>query len=177
MTTPTEKQLHSAMAKLVLSIAQQGRDIKGALCMSWMLKLVSVEGSEGKDQLRPNSAACLAKGNGHNLSPPAIYLFGGLLKGLLSRGVAIGQATAAIIKEASEKWSEMNVEECRNFTHYCRLCKVYDPELTRLEFITTDIKLRDSINKALSEVEGKRLLGAAPPGGLEDILQKYLDSK
>ena len=33
------------------------------------------------------------------------------------------------------------------------------------------------MNKALAETGAKRLYGSVPPGGLEDILQKFLDNR
>ena len=45
-----------------------------------------------------------------------------------------------------------------------------------LEIMITDLSLKAALTKAMAEVGAKRLLGAAPAGGLEDSVQKYLDN-
>ena len=181
MKAPTEKQVHVATVKLVLSLAQLMRDVKGSLYTTYMLKADSPEVVSGREQLRSYGAACLAKGKGHGMGPPAIYLFAGVMKGMCSRGDSVGMVTAKALKEISEKWTERSAKErCELVPHCRRVSKVYDQELAKLEYMLGGpdaAALKTIMSRAFGEIGAKKMMGAAPPGGLEDILQKYLDGK
>ncbi len=127
-----------------------------------MLMVDKMEETTGKEQLS-YAATCLEKDKGYVIGLPAVYFIGGILKGQLSRGETVGASTAKTLKMSIEDHGNMKL--CR------RLRKEYDQELIRLELIAID-KIRDPFNRALAE-----FYGAAPPWGVEDILQKYPDSK
>ena len=72
------------------------------------------------------------RAKGHGLGPPGTAAFTGLLQALSERGSTVGAANAAGVAHLKQTWEDLEPE--RAFPH-CKLAKVYDPALSRLEFV------------------------------------------
>ena len=73
-----------------------------------------------------------ARAKGHGLGPPGIAAFTGLLQALSERGSTVGAANAAGVAHLKQTWDDLEPE--RAFPH-CKLARVYDPALSRLELV------------------------------------------
>ena len=102
--------------------------------MCWMIKQ-EAEYKKPKEQLRACSELAATKGKGHGLGPPGIVAFTGLLQALSERGSTVGAANAAGVANIKQTWDDMEPEGAFDLVPHCKLAKVYDPALSRLELV------------------------------------------
>ena len=143
--------------------------------MSWLIQTDIKEYNKGNAQLRAYSAAVSEQGKGHNLGPPGLAAFGGVLAALRERGNEVGASSAKTIETFGAIWDELEAEAAFDMVPHCRLAKVYDSTQCRLELVVTNMDYRSAIRDALSQTGAKRLLGQAPSGALEQAIQKALE--
>ena len=94
---------------------------------------------------------------------------------LVARGESVGAITAAGLKSLQKKYEELDVEESFDFVPHCRLVKMYDGDFAKLELVC-DKEAIVLCRDAMKQTGAKRLLGTAPAGGLEDVVQKSIDA-
>ena len=101
--------------------------------MCWMIKQEAPECKKPKEQLRAYSELAATKGKGHGLGPPGVAAFTGLLQALSERGSTVGAANAAGVANLKQTWDDLELEGAVELVPHCKLAKVYDPALSRLE--------------------------------------------
>ena len=117
--------------------------------MCWMFKQEAPEYKKPKEQLRAYSELAATKGKGHGLGPPGIAAFTGLLQALSERGSTVGAANAAGVANLKQTWGDMELEGAFDLVPHCKLAKVYDPALSRLELVISAAQHREHIRGAL----------------------------
>lgn len=128
-----------------------------------------------------------AQGRGHLLRPPTPHIFGGLLDCLSKPNVGIGarsskyfQAMHSAMKQLALSDVMMMVRQCRIVKCYdstqCRLLLAIDNSMTRdiLPSLECEMTLRRALQLSLVELGGRHLMGKAPQGAMEDILQQAI---
>ena len=164
----TDAKLHNAVLKTLCVLSQQVREVRGAVFMCWMIKQEAPEYKKPKEQLRAYSELAATKGKGHGLGPPGTAAFTGLLQALSERGSTVGAANAAgVANQANVGRSATG--GAFDLVPHCKLAKVYDPALSRLELD------REHIRGALGQTGANRLLGQAPSGALERALSAAIE--
>ena len=151
----TQRRPQDAMRALSASEGSQ---------MCWMIKQEAPEYKKPKEQLRAYSELAATKGKGHGLGPPGIAAFTGLLQALSERGSTVGAASPAGVANLKQTWDDMEPEGAFDLVPHCKLAKVYDPALSRLELVISVAQHREHIRGALGQTGANRLLGQAPSG-------------
>ena len=100
-----------------------------------------------------------SKGKGHDLGPPGIAAFTSLLKALSERGSAVGVTNAAGVANFKQLWDDLEPVGALDMVTHCKLAKVYDPALCRLEFVISAAEHREHIRGAIGQTGANRLLG------------------
>ena len=139
------------------------------------LHVEAPEYKKPKEQLRAYSELAATKGKGHGLGPPGLAAFTGLLQALSERGNTVGAANAAGVANLKHTWDDMEREEAFDLVPHCKLAKVYDPALSRLELVISVAQHREHIRGALGQTGASRLLGQAPSGALERALSAAIE--
>ena len=155
----TDVKLHNAVLKTLCVLSQQVREVRGAVFMCWMIKQEALEYKKPKEPLRAYSELAATKGKGHGLGPPGIAAFTGLLQARLEW----------------QTWDDMEPEGAFDLVPHCKLAKVYDAALSRLELVISVAQNREHIRGALEQRGANRLLGQAPSGALERALSAAIE--
>ena len=113
--------------------------------MCWMIKQEAPEYKRPKEQLRAYSEQATAKGKGHGPGPPGIAAFTGLLQALPERGSAVGASNAAGVASFKQIWDDLEPERAFDLVPHCKLAKVYDPALCRLELVISVAEHREHV--------------------------------
>ena len=171
----TDAKLHNAVLKTLCVLSWQVREVRGAVFMCWMIKQEAPEYKKPKEQLRAYSELAATKGKGHRLGPPGIAAFTGLLQALSERGSTVGAANAAGVVNLKQTWDDLEPEGAFDLVPHCKLAKVYDPALCRLELVISAAQHREHIRGALGQTGANRLLGQAPSGALERALSAAIE--
>ena len=87
----------------------------------------------------------------------------------------MGAASAAGVANLKQTWDDMGPEEAFDLVPHCKLAKVYDPALTRLELATSVVQHREHIRGELGQTGSNRLLVRAPNGALEQALSDAIE--
>ena len=111
-----------------------------------------------------HSDLAATKGKEHGLGPPGMAAF----TGLSERGSTVGAANAAGV--ANLKQTSDDLEGAFDLVPHCKLAKVYDPALSRLELVISVAQHREHMRGALGQTGANRLFGQAPSGALERAL-------
>ena len=143
--------------------------------MCWMIKQEAPEYKKPKEQLRVYSELVATKGKGHGLGLPGIAAFTGLLQALSERGSTVGAANAAGVANLKQSWDELEPDGALDLVPHCKLAKVYDPVLRRLEVVISVAQHREHNRGALGQTGADRLLGQAPSGALERALSAAIE--
>lgn len=170
------EKLQAAMLRMLLMCSLGVRELRGACYMCYVIQKESEEFKNMKEQLRAYSQKTQELGKGHGLGPPSLFAFGGLLQALKGRGQAIGAVTAEKIRGLTEVWAETDIETAHDMVPHCRLKKMFDGTLNRLELMIVHPELRETVKASLTQTGAKRLLGQAPEGGLEEALSRTLSA-
>ena len=168
-------KLHSAVLKTLCSLSQQVREVRCAVFMCWMIKQEAPEYKRPQEQLRAYSEQATSKGKGHDLGPPGIAAFMGLLQALSERGSAVGAANAAGVANFKQIWDDLEPERAFDLELHCKLAKVYDPALCRLELVTRVAEHREHLCGPIGQTGANRLLGQAPRRALERALSSAIE--
>ena len=171
----TDAKLHNAVLKTLCVLSQQVREVRGAVFMCWMMKQEAPEVKKTQEQLRAYSELAATKGKGHGLGPPGIAAFTGLLQALSERGSAVGAANEAGVANRKQTWDDLEPEGAFDLVPLCKLAKVYDPALNRLELVISVAQHREHIRGALGPTGANRLLGQAPCRALEQALSAAIE--
>ena len=91
------------------------------------------------------------------------------------RGSTVGAANAAGVADLKQTWDELEPEGAFDLVPHCKLAKVYDPALSRLELVISVAQHREHIRGALGQTRANRLLGQAPCGALERALSAAIE--
>ena len=150
-STSTDAKLHNAVLKTFCVLSQQVREVRGAVLMCWMIK------QEAETERA-------------SLFPPRTAAFTGLLQALSERGSTVGAASAAGVENLEQTWDDLEAEGAFDLVPHCKLAKVYDPALSRLELVISVAQHREHIRGAFGQTGANRLLGQAPSGALERAL-------
>ena len=171
----TDEKLHNAVLKTLCVLSQQVREVRGAVFMCWMIKQEAAEYKKPKEQLRAYSELAATKGKGHGLGPPGTAVFTCLLQALSEKDSTVGAANAAGVANLKQTWDDMEPEGAFDLVPHCKLAKVYDTALSRLELVICVAQHREHIRGALGQTGANRLLGQAPSGGLERALSAAIE--
>ena len=87
----------------------------------------------------------------------------------------MGAASAAAVANLKQTWDDMEPELAFDLVPHCKLAKVYDPALSRLELVSSVAQHREHIRGALGQTGANRLLGQAPSGALERALSAAIE--
>ena len=74
-----------------------------------------------------------------------------------------------------QTWDDLEPEGAFDLVPHCKLAKVYDPALSRLEVVISVAQHREHIRRALGQTGASRLLGQAPSGALELALSATIE--
>ncbi len=104
------QKLIGLMIKQILKSEQSNRDVEGALFDTFLGKSECPVVLSAQAQGAAYQAQVKAKGKGHALGPPQIWVFGGLLDALVKQGDKVGAQTATDLKKCLSEYSDATVE-------------------------------------------------------------------
>ena len=91
------------------------------------------------------------------------------------RGSAVGASNAAGVANFKQTRDDLELERAFDLVPHCKLAKVYDPPLCRLELVISVAEHREHIRWAIGQTGANRLLGQAPSGALERALSSAIE--
>ena len=170
-----QRKLTKLMIKQVLRLTQQMRDVEGALYDTVMIKSSAAEALEISRQTKACGDGVRAAGRSHQLGPPHIWAWGGLVSALCRRGVEVGGRNLEVLKAHLEELGTMSVQEKCETVRFCKLTKVFDANLRRITMAIPKAGLRTAVLGGLEQAGAERKLGRAPAGAMERELQAWID--
>ena len=87
----------------------------------------------------------------------------------------MGAANAAGVANLKQTWDELEPDGAFDLEPHCKLVKVYDPALNRLELVISVAQHRERIRGAVGQTGANRLLGQAPCGALQRALSAAIE--
>ena len=91
------------------------------------------------------------------------------------RGSTVGASNAAGVANLKQTWHDMEPKGAFDLVPHCKLAKLYDPALSRLELVISVAQHRERTRGALGQTGANRLLGQAPSGALERALSAAIE--
>ena len=170
------RKLTKLMIKATLKLMQQVRDVEGALFDTLIVKASSGEVSEMTRQTKLYGDGVKEAGRNHTLGPPHIWAWGGLVTALSKRGEAIGAKNQEEIKSHLEQLEAAEVNDKCEWIRFCRCSRMYNPELRRITLAIGDLRLRQTILKALEQTGAEKKQGRGPASNMERELQQYIEA-
>lgn len=156
------------IAKSLALCMMQVRELRALAFVSLRLRTNSPEVEAMRSKLKEYGASCQAAGKGHALGPPAIHIFGTLARSLAARPLdALPQVALQALAELPTRYEAMGLEDSCLLVGHCKVVRMYDEDHQRLELHLSDPTAMRLVVGSLVSLGGRRLLGAAPPGGLE----------
>ena len=95
----------------------------------------------------------------------------GCIVGERQRGGSVRRGRGAF----KQLWDDLEPERAFDLVPHCKLAKVYDPALCRLELVISVAEHREHIRGAIGQTGANRLLGQAPSGALERALSSAIE--
>ena len=118
-----------------------------------------------------HSAKRLKKGAG----PPHILAFLALVKPIVEKGVAVGQANFEKLQAHDTSLAEKTTTEVNQEVRLCKQTKCYDGSKKKLYLRMQECPVRQEIASSLTQVGFERKVGRAPPGHMERDLAEWLE--
>ena len=165
------------MVKAYLQLAQRVRMLVAAVMITFRMKAGNAEVVKMVKALQDYASDAKAKGKDHDMGPPHLYLWLALIEALIERGDQVGQKNLATLKQYDEVLADISMDDLADQVPYVRLSKMYKKEFKRLEFHVTDGKVKKLVQDSLTSIGAVRLHGAAPPTGLEVLMQEVLEAE
>lgn len=169
------RKLMKVMVKQLLKLAQSQRDLEGATFDTVVTKSSAAEVVSMQTQTKAYGDGVKEQGKNHNLGPPHIYAWMGLVEALVKRGVALGQLNFDTLKEHQAKMKDMSIEETCDLVRFCRCHRMFNQEQRRITLAISDASLRTVVLAALVQTGAERKLGRGPAGNMERELQMYIE--
>ena len=94
---------------------------------------------------------------------------------MVKRGPEIGKHNHDTLKAHLEELSVMSILEKTEVVRFCRISKMFDPNLRRLTLSIPKPGLRAAMLSGLEQTGAERKMGRAPAGAMEREMQAYVD--
>mmetsp|Transcript_1508 Transcript_1508/g.4656 ORF Transcript_1508/g.4656 Transcript_1508/m.4656 type:complete len:229 (-) Transcript_1508:172-858(-) len=174
------KQLVAVLLKQVLKLSQEGRDMASAVVDTLVGKAEAPECVSLLSQTAAYAAQAKAAGKAHQLGPPHVQAFGGLLRGLAKVGAAVGQRNLVALAAVEKEFEGMTWQQAAEEVRVCKLSKMYRSEYKRLTLVfggsEVAARWRSATMGALEQTGWERKYGRAPPAHQERELQAWLEA-
>ena len=169
--------MNTLVLKQLLRLCQSMRDIEGAYFDTVVIKESSGEVLEVTRQTKAYGEGVRSEsgGKGHSLAPPHIWAWGGLVNAMVKRGPEIGKHNHDTLKAHLEELNVMSLLEKTEVVRFCRVSKMFDPNLRRLTLSIPKPGLRAAMLSGLEQTRAERTMGRAPAGAMEREMQAYVD--
>ena len=172
-STEVDSDLLTAMVKLQLQTCQNLREVQSVVLDVYIIKasdpVIKAATEQGQlyaDQTRGKK--------GHTLGPPTPWIFGAILTDLAGRD-GVGAKNQQDLKAYLEQGEGMELHDKIEAVPVARITKLYDQEMRRVILSIRAVEVRRMLNSSMKQLGADHKLGKAPPGGLERLLQEWLD--
>ena len=173
-----QAQLLQLLAKQALRGAQESRDLHSAIIDTWVGDGGSPEANNMGEQNTNYQEQVRKAGKGHQLGPPHVYTFGGLLAGMLTRKDLLSELLVKI-REIADWWAAASTQQASEAVKFCRMSKVFNQKQRRLQIAwgPRAAPWSQFVRDALAESQAWEMkLGRAPPAVMERELQEWLSA-
>ena len=168
------------LLKVILRLLQDGRTLNGAI----LDVLISAKEGEvvvgGKEQGKFYMEQVLAKREGKmedgaDLGPPHMYVFGGMLLGLVKLGDLVGGRNKEAIAKAVKDWEEMDPVDRLEMVKVAKVEKCYQQDMCRIVLCFPNHPQRKEIINGIVQAGGSWKQGRPPKGAMERGLENWLE--
>lgn len=165
--------MQAAHLKLTFRMAQDLQELRGLMVRVYLIQSGGAIAAAVREEGQKYSAECARLGRGHDLGPPGHHKFRGLLAAFqASQNMPeLLQAKLLTMDEAMEK---ADLKEAHALCPTCKLMPAFGGKTAKLELCIADEDVAQVVHKALLHPGDRAPIGGAPPGGLEDTVQKGL---
>lgn len=170
------KKLMTTMLKFTLQLGQSRRNVEGVLFDIILVRADSQEVIGMQDQTHTYGQKVKELGKGHGLGSPHVYAWMGLIAALNKRTGGITAEAAKALKEYADKLAQQTVTLLHDECRFCRVDKVYNPQLKRITLSVEATGMRRAVVTALTDVGGAVKQGRAPASYMERELQEWLEA-
>ena len=168
-----DTELNTLMLKSLLSCMQNVRTLNGAMFDCVLLEAEAAPAVRMMEQGR--RYAELVKADRTQVEgPPHVYVWAGLIEGLISCGEKIGAKTLGDLKAFYEKYNDYTLDEKCEEIQVAKCGRAYHSETKRLVLCVTDKELRRTVLHGLQQIGGEVRRGRAPRGAMERELEGWL---
>lgn len=169
-----DQDLANLLVKAQLRSQQQIRTLEGALYDVIIIKTETLCIQRATRQITLYNEKVKQEGENHECGPPHIWVWGGLVQGLLDATDEIGPQHTENLRAHLDSWQLLNLTEKLDLIKICSVEKTYHGHLKRLILlINGGGALRAVTLLALEKLGGVRKLGRAPRGAMERALGEY----
>ena len=167
-TSDQVAQVMPVVCKVAFWTAQSCRDLEPATMD--VLRMPSDHLAVARMKLAETGYAA----EGHSLGPPHIHVYLGHLEVLAEQEV--GAANKGLIKAMIQKLNALEASDLVFEVRCAGLKKCFSDKVVKVVLVITDLQFRKALVNSLVQVGADNRTGRAPPSGLEQALQRLLDS-
>ena len=164
------KRLLRDLLKSVLSLQQGQRSLASVV---FDVVLLSAE-NPGVVGMAEQGRAYAQVEDKSAIGSPHLFIFGGLLKGVVSAGEKIGQSNLKELTQALTEYEDMEDEDRGELVVFAKLDRTYKADIKRVTLSLDRWQYRKSLLSALQQLGGTRKQGRAPRGAQERELEQWL---
>ena len=170
----TDAKRHNAVLKTLCVLSQQVREVRGAVCMCWMVKQEAPEHKKPKEQLRAYSELVAMKGKGIRPWSARDSGFQGPVASVVGERQHSGSGQRGWSGKPQANVDDLEPEGFR-FGTSLQVGQSVRPSSGRLELVISVAQHREHIRGALEQIGANQLLGRAPSGALERALSAAIE--
>lgn len=178
-------ELVKLLTKCAVQTQSRLRTIENLTYDTWMVatehKLIEKATEQGKayhHMAKEHRDKALEAGDipgDHGRGPPHLYIWGGVLQGLLDEGDRIGAKNKKDLETYLAKWNTMDRTAQCDDIRYCQISPTYHDTMKRLTVaLAESSQVKEPLYSALAQLGATRKFGRAPPGALERSLATWV---
>ena len=174
MLVPAAKELHHLLIKQAFRGDQMVADLWSCMCDTFLLdeaeiaEAARLHGQAYQHQVKE-------KGRGHNLGPPYIYIFGGMLSEICNREKIAGDDKLKL-QSFLEDFGKLAPEQRCEKVSLCRRDKAAKAGTWRYTLVVEKSGIRSELTSALLALGAVQKFGRAPPSNLARELQHWAEA-
>uniref|UniRef100_A0A7S4Q220 Uncharacterized protein n=1 Tax=Alexandrium monilatum TaxID=311494 RepID=A0A7S4Q220_9DINO len=162
------------LAKALARTMQRVRILEGAVLLSVVLPTTHELTKKLLEARKSYGDACAAKGRRHELGPPHPYLWQEFLT-FTAEHQTVPEPAKSVLKAALTAAKQFEVEDFSNQCSELVVEKMFSANDKRLLIHVETPELNLAVKTALRALGGKLLVGKAPPGALERLVQDLIE--
>jgi len=173
---PYNRGVMQIMLKAILNLFQRVRDVEAVVITVVLLPAAFDLCEKMRAETVKYERMVKEAGKGHSYGPPDLHRYAVLVETLMA-DTKVNEHDRELLKEENERLAQLTgqtfVTVLGQQVHLVRLVKTFKSETKRL-LLSISTTVAPTIVQALVDIGGDLKTGRAPPGAMEDELERWL---